>query len=94
MRQGCSFNFPKGFLVRKLGGGILIGNLEMDESKMRRSRSDVIEVYGLIRVSLIRGLLEKIFESGLLPEMLYTNYVDSEIYLNYLILINQVAGEA
>lgn len=66
----------------------------MDESKMRRSRSDVIEVYGLIRVSLIRGLLEKISESGLLPEMLYTNYVDSEIYLHYLILINQVVGEA
>lgn len=66
----------------------------MDESKMRHSRSDVIEVCGLIRVSLIRGLLEKIFESGLLPEMLYTNYVDSEIYLHYLILINQVVGEA
>lgn len=66
----------------------------MDESKMRRSRSDVIEVYGLIRVSLIRGLLEEIFESGLLPEMLYTNYVDCEIYLHYLILINQVVGEA
>lgn len=61
---------------------------------MRHSRSDVIEVCGLIRVSLIRGLLEKIFESGLLPEMLYTNYVDSEIYLHYLILINQVVGEA
>lgn len=65
----------------------------MDGSKMRRPRSDVIEVYGLIRVSLIRELLEKIFESGLLPEM-YTNYVDSEIYLHYLILINQVVGEA
>lgn len=65
----------------------------MDESKMRCCRSDVIEVYGLITVSLIRGLLEKIFESGLLPEMLYTNYVDSEIYLHYLILINQVVGE-